>query len=355
MPERRELPPKITIGIDLGDRYSRFCCVNQAGTVSDEGRVATTVVGLEGVFRGREAARIVLEVGTHSPWVSRCLATLGHEVLVANPRQLRLLYASDRKNDRVDAESLARVARLDPVLLAPIQHRGLRAQADLALIRARDGLVRTRTQLINHVRGSVKAMGGRLPKTSTPAFARRIASAVPDPLRPAVAPVLQIIDALSEQIRAYDQRIERLADTDYPETRVLRQVTGVGALTALCYVLTLEDPQRFRTSRAVGAYLGLRPRQHDSGARTPQLSITKRGDGVLRKLLVSSAHYILGPFGPDCDLRRWGLALAQRGGANAKKRAVVAVARKLAGVLYRLWLTGARYEPLRLAARRTAA
>jgi transposase len=272
---------------------------------------------------------------------------LGREVLVANARQLRLIYASPRKSDRVDAETLARLGRLDPALLKPIRHRGPAAQADLAQLRARDCLVRTRAQLINHVRGAVKSVGQRLPASSAPAFASRAAAApVPEVLRPALEPVLTLVATLTQQIRAMERTLTDVA-TRYPETQRLRQVTGVGPLIALCYVLTLEDPHRFTRSRAVGAYLGLCPRQRDSGAAHPQLRITKCGDPMLRRLLVNGAHYILGPFGPDCDLRRWGLALAARGGTNAKKRAVVAVARKLATLLHRLWLSGARYEPLR--------
>src|ERR1035437_9476712 len=137
------------------------------------------------------------------------------------------------------------------------------------------------------------------------------------------------------------------AQTRYPQTALLTQVSGVWTLTAMAFVLTIEDPQRFARSRDVGCYLGLRPKQQDSGERSPQLRITKAGDSYLRKMLVSCAHYIIGPFGPDTDLRRWGLKLCERGGKNAKKRAVVAVARKLAVLLHRLWVTGEVYEPLR--------
>ena len=215
------------------------------------------------------------------------------------------------------------------------------------LLRAREALVRTRTVLVNHVRGAVKAVGGgRLPACSTASFARLAAPAIPDALRPALASVLETIATLSTTITAYDRRIEQMAASRYPVTAQLRQVAGVGPLTALCYVLTLEDPARFRSSRVVGSYLGLRPRRGDSGQRITQLGITKAGDGQLRRLLVSSAQYILGPFGPDADLRRWGESLAARGGKNAKKRAVVAVARKLAVLLHRLWATGLVYEPL---------
>ena len=165
-------------------------------------------------------------------------------------------------------------------------------------------------------------------------------------------PLLEEIGSLTARIRAFDKVIEELCAEKYPETEIVRQVTGVGPLTALAFVLAIEDPSRFARSRTVGAYFGLVPKQRDSGDQEPQLRIAKTGDEHVRRLLVGSAQYILGPFGPDCDLRRFGLALAARGGKNAKKRAAVAVARKLAVLLHRLWVTGAEYEPLRQADRR---
>jgi transposase len=258
-----------------------------------------------------------------------------------------MIYQNDRKSDLVDAECLARVARLDPTLLAPIEHRGLACQADLALLRSRGCLVRARTQLVNHVRATVKGFGCRLPKCNTRSFGKRFDEKVPEPLRPALQPHIDLICELNLKIRRYERQIEEMADQRYPESALLRQVAGVGALTSMAYILTIEDPSRFKRSRAVGSYVGLRPRQDDSGQRSPQLRITKAGDADLRRLLVTSAHYIIGPFGPDSDLRRRGLALAARGGKNAKKRAVVAVARKLAVLLHHLWITGEVYEPLR--------
>lgn len=337
----------ITIGLDVGDRFSHYCELDAGGEVVGEGRVLTKSEALRRQFAGVPRARVVLEVGTHSPWISRLLEDLGHEVIVANARRVRMIYANDSKSDKVDAEMLARVGRMDARLLYPIQHRGPGAQHDLALLRARECLVRSRTQLINHVQGAVKAVGHRLPRASAPAFARKVAAAIPEALHPALDPLLEMIDALSQQIKRAEKEIAQLCDQRYPETRRLQQIAGVGPITSLCYVLTIEDPTRFKSGRSVGAYLGLKPRQRDSGDRAPQLRITKRGDEMLRRLLVNSAHYILGPFGPDCDLRRWGLALAERGGTNAKKRAVVAVARKLANVLYALWLTDDDYEPIR--------
>lgn len=337
----------VTIGLDVSDRYSRLCVVDARGKVIEEGRVATTPAGLRRRFEREQRARVVMEVGTHSPWMSEQLSDLGHEVLVANPRRLRFIYAETDKTDRLDAEHLARVGRMDPKLLRPVQHRSQQARADLALLRSREAMVHSRTQLICHVRGAVKSAGGRVPGCSTSAFARRAPEHVPDALEPAIAPVLELIETLSRQIRQYDRSIQQLCEQRYPETQSLRQVSGVGALTALAYVLTLEDPERFRTSRAVGPYLGLRPRKRQSGDSNPSLGITKAGDVMLRRLLVGSAHYVLGPFGPDCDLRRWGLGLAARGGPHGKKRAAVAVARKLAVLMHRLWLTEQHYEPLR--------
>ncbi len=261
------------------------------------------------------------------------------------PRRLRLIYESSRKADEADAEHLARLARLDPQLLSPIRHRGPQAQAHLTVIRSRDSLVRARTLLINHVRGSVKGAGARLRACSADSFHHRVVPTIPTELAPALLPILETIATLTAQIHAYNRQIEQLCQEQYPEARHLRQVPGVGPVTALGYVLTLDDPNRFRKSREVAPALGLVPKRDQSGSRDPQLRITKTGDSYLRRLLVGSAQYILGPFGPDCDLRRWGLKLAERGGKNAKKRAVVAVARKLAVLLHRLWVTGEVYDP----------
>ncbi len=338
---------QVTVGLDLGDRYCQICVLDEAGEVTEEGRVATKPEALHRRFSGTDPLRIVLEAGTHSPWVSRLLSAWGHEVIVANPRKLRLIYQNDSKSDRVDAEYLARVGRLDPALLSPLTHRGPETQADLALVRSRNVLVRARTRLVSHARGTTKSLGGRLPACASDAFVRKAGPCVPEELTPALAPVLAMIANLSEEIRALDEKIEEMAKERYPETALLAQVPGVGTLTATVYVLTVQDPERFPRSRAVGSYLGLRPRQADSGALSPQLRITKAGDEHLRWLLVGAAHYILGPFGPDSDLRRWGLKLAEPGGKRGKKRAVVAVARKLSVLLLRLWQTGEVYEPLR--------
>jgi len=337
----------LTLGLDLGDRFTEGRVLDETGEVVEAFRVRTTESALSSRMASFPPSRVVLEVGTHSPWVSRVVASQGHEAIVANPRRVRLIAENDSKSDGVDAELLARLGRVDPSLLRPIVHRGVEAQRDRILIQARDGFVRARTQLVNQVRGFAKALGTRVPSSSTEAFPKRVRATTPMDLFPGLETLLETIEQLTATIRQLDREVERLCQERYSETELLRQVPGVGPITALYYVLTIEDPSRFAKSRSVGAYLGLRPKQRDSGEQQPQLRITKAGDALLRRLLVSAAHYILGPFGPDTDLRRAGLRMAERGGNAAKKRAIVAVARRLAVLLHRLWVTGEAYEPLR--------
>lgn len=347
--------PNVTIGLDVSDRWTELCMVDAAGTVTETGRVGTTLVALERRFATMPPTRIVLETGAHSPWVSRALASWGHEVIVANARRGKLIAHNHSKADTVDAELLARLGRVDPTLLAPVEHRAAEAQAALGLLRTRDAVVRARARLISHMRGSVKSIGGRLPTCSAESFPRQAAPALPPELADHLTPVLTILTQLTAQIRQYDTAVAKLVAAPYAEAQPLMGIAGVGPLTALCFVLTLEAPQRFPTGRAVASYLGLRPRKDATGLVDPECHITKSGDRLLRRLLVGSAQYILGPFGPDTDLRRWGLALAARGRKAAKKRAVVAVARKLAVLLFHLWKTQEAYVPNRAARHRRPA
>jgi transposase len=338
---------KLTIGLDLGDRSSYYCILDEAGNVIWERNVPTTSNGIRQAFGRIPRCRIALETGTHSPWVSRQLSELGHEVIVAHARNVRLIGESSRKDDQVDARTLARLARIDPGLLGPVRHRSAQAQIHLTVIRARAILVSTRTALVNAARGLTKSYGERLNKCGTEQMNRGSSQGLSQELREALDPLLREIESLNERIAEYNGRIEQIAKEVHPEVARLKQVKGVGTLIALTYVLTLDDPQRFRRSRDAGCFLGLRPGRRNSGKSEPQLHISKEGDRYLRTLMVQGAHYVLGPFGPDSDLRRWGLKLAERGGKNAKKRAVVAVARKLAVLLHKLWVSGEVYEPLR--------
>jgi transposase len=340
---------RLTVGLDLGDRTSRYCILDEAGEKASEDQLPTTKTGLDSLFGKMPPCRIALEVGTHSPWVSRHLKATGHEVIVANPRKVKLITQSVKKNDRMDAEQLARLARVDPKLLSPIQHRGPEAQADLAVIRARMALVDARTELVNSARGLAKPMGERLKKCDTDYVKESLADGLSEAAQNVIRPLLKSVEEINRQIDVYDQRIEEIAKR-YPEMKLLKQVHGVGTLIALTYMLTIEDAGRFEHSREVGPYLGLTRKLRDSGDSQPELGISKAGDELLRRLLVQGAHCILRDGAPDSDIRVWGKAMLQDGDGKKvskkrKKKAVVAVARKLAVLLHRLWVTGEVYDP----------
>ncbi len=339
-------PYAVTIGIDLGDRYSHCCVLGPDGALLTEGRVRSTPEAMAGHFKGLTPSRIAIEVGGHSRWVSQILMGWRHEVIVANPRNLPMITSNIRKSDKVDAHLLARLARLDPQLLSPVTHREQQHYPAVAQLRARDLLVRARTRLINAVRGMSKTVGSRIPACSTPSFPAHAKSCIPEELKPSLAPLLNTLVHLNQQITRYDKEIARLGRQQYPETAQLRQISGVGPVTALEYVLTIGNPKRFAVSRDVGPYLGLTPRRDQSGNTDHQLKISKAGNKHLRSLLIQCSQYVLGRFAPDSDIKRWGAKLASRGGKNGKKRAITAVARKLAVLLHHLWVTGDVYQPL---------
>lgn len=343
------------IGVDIGDKYSYLNVIdNQSGEELERTRIATNPSAFRYRFKKHDPSLVVVEVSCHSGWISRLLVQLGHSVLVADPRKARKLMGREVKDDEVDAELLARIGRLDPKLLKPVTLRSEQTQSALSVVRSRDALVRARTQLVNHVRGTVKTLGHKLPSCSTRCFHRLVAE-LPLEFQPALEPVMGVIESITEQIDELERVIEQMCQQDYPQAQRLQQIPGVGPITALTYVLTIEDPARFRNSRQVGPYLGLVRRRWMSGDADPELHITKAGDAMLRRLLVNCAHHILGHFGQDCDLRRWGLKYADTGGKLAKKRAVIAVARRLAVLMHRLWASGKDYEPLYNAQRQAGA
>lgn len=344
-----------TVGLDVGDLETYYCVLDEAGEILEEGRFRSTRKGLAGRFAKMETARVVLEVGTLSPWMSRDLEAFGHEVVVANSYQVGRIYKGQDKTDRKDAETLARLGRADPKLLRPLKHRRESTMLDRGLLNARQILVRSRVQLINHVRGVVKTVGVRVPSSGAAQFAKKADAALPETMRPALEPILQTIQLLTEQISSFERKIKVVAEERYPETQLLSAVHGVGPLTSFAFILSIDDPSRFAKSRDVGSYLGLRPGKHPSGGADPELRITGAGDPQLRCLLVQCANYILGPFGQDSDLRRFGFRLMERGGRFARKRATVAVARKLAVLLHRLWVTAEVYDPDYLAKKNAVA
>jgi transposase len=338
--------------MDLGDKYSRLCLLDQDGAIVEESRVSTSSSALTRKFQRMEPHRIVIETGTHSNWVHDLLKSLGHEVVVANARKLRAISANERKCDEGDARILARLGRSDVRLLQPVDVRPAQVRADLSVFRTRDALVAARTMLVNSARGLAKSMGERLPSSSAASLHKK---QLAPSLEAALRPLTNALEGIAASIRQCDKQLQLIAVTRYPQAALLSQVNGVGPLTSLYLTLAIGDHRRFKDGRAVGAYFGIVPRRDQSGGRDPQLPISKCGDPMARKLLVQCAHYILGRFGGDSDLRRFGTRLATQGGKGAKRRAVVATARKLAVLLFALLRTGEVYEPLRNSAKSQAA
>lgn len=332
--------------MDLGDRHHHVCVLDAAGEILAQEVIVNSREVLTAFCARYPGATFVMETGTHSPWVSRLVASLGHPVIVANARKLRAISENQTKCDEEDAEMLARLGRVDPKLLHPVRHRSEATQRALVRLKVREALVRNRVNLINSVRFLLKSLGVFISSSiKAVAFPRKVRDQLAAADLALVAPLLVALDALNAEIKQLDTELETLARECYPVTERLRQIPGVGPLTALCFVLTLESPKHFAHARAAGPYLGLVPERDQSGLSDKQLGITKAGHQQMRCLLVNCAHYILGPFGPPCALRTAGERIAARGGKSAKKRAVIAVARKLAVTLLALWKTGADYQP----------
>jgi transposase len=337
------------VGIDVGDKRSQLCLLDKAGEIVEEATIPTTRQAFQRRFRELPRCRVVLETGTHANWAHDVLVEAGHEVIVANARKLRAISDSDRKSDVRDARTLAMIGQSVPALLGPVEVRSEQTRLDLMVVRARAAAVEARTALVNTVRGLAKSAGFRLAASGT---ARTHKLAIPESLEGALRPLMRLIEALSKSIAEYDKQIPAICRERYPQTALLTQVTGVGDLTALVYVLTVGDPLRFDDPRNVGAYLGITPRRKQSGDGDPPLRISKSGDRMMRTLLVQCAHHILRAKSPDSDLKRFGTKLASHGGKTAKKRAVVATARKLSVLLLALWRSGAVYQPLKNTAAR---
>ena len=343
----------VVIGIDLGDLRHAVCVIDHDGVILEEFPITNTRESITKLAKKYPEARIAMEVGAHSPWISRLLTDLGCEVIVANSRKLRAIYQNERKSDELDARMLAKLARADISLLHPVKHSSEQAQRDLLQIKLRDNLVRQRVDVISAVRFTLKALGIRLASPNTACFAKRARKYLEeqDPeLLAMIEPSLHVVDEMTRQIRQLDREIEQLCEDRYPETKRLREIRGIGPITALCFVLVIEDPHRIDRTRDVGAYLGLVPKRDQSGKSDKELSISKCGNAYMRRLLVSAAQYMLGPFGEECDLKRRGLRLAERGGRGAKKKAIVATARKLSVVMLSVWKNESTYEPERNAA-----
>lgn len=329
-----------TIGMDLGDKSHQICILDEDGIKIREESITNRMDSLKLYFGDLPLSLVVMETGTHSPWIALEIEKLGHKVLVANPYKLKAIWASDHKSDVRDAEILARIGRFDPELLYPIHHKGLQAHLHLTVLRTRDALVKCRTLLINNIRGSIKKFGYRIQSCSASSFHNQ--ADIPESLFHLFDPMIQIIADLTAKINSYDKFIECISEENYPETKRLRQIKGVGPLTALTFVLTLDDPHRFEQSRDVGPYIGLVPRRSQSGEVDRLGSITKAGNPQLRRHLVCAANYIMGPFGPDCELKRFGERVTK---SSCRNKAKVAVARKLSILMHRIWVEKEDYDP----------
>lgn len=334
------------IGLDLGDKNHKVVALDAGGEVVERQEVNCTPDAARAYFQRHPGSLIVMETGTHCRWVSRIGLALGHEVLVGNARKLRMIWMNSRKNDWNDAEMLARIGRMDRKLLSPVRLRDDGAQALLRLLKLRDLLVKHRTSVVNMVRGFCKSEGQRLAQCSAESFVR-LEHEVPLVLRRATKPLFALLRELNRKLALYDKMIEMDVMRNYASAAErLRGIAGVGPVTTAAFLATIGDPKTFGKARDAGAFFGLVPGQDQSGQIDKQRRISKEGNTLVRRLLVTSANYIMGPFGKDSDLRRHGMQLAERGGKNARKRAKVAVARKLAVVMMALLKHETEYRPL---------
>ena len=339
--------PMRTIGVDLGSERSAYCELNEAGEVVAEDWVLTTRPSLRAQFGHAEVkGRVVLEACGLSSWVSEELVAMGYEVVVANPSKVPLIGSNHKKNDQTDAHLLARLGRADTELLAPVTPLGTQAHLARSTVRLRRLAIDARVKLINAARGLARTMGYPIPAGKADDLTERARKYLRAQGEPAVEilkmlePLFFGIEGLEASERRYDVMLRQLQQRpEYQASKNLETVPGVGLVTAMAFVLTIGDPARFTESRDVAAYVGLTPKRKQSGISDPQLGISKAGDGYLRSLLVECAHRILQDRSPASTLRTWGRELAKRGGKRGKRKAIVAVARKLAVILHRLWLT----------------
>jgi len=333
------------LGLDLSDRTFNFCRLTEGTSPPVEGKRRLTKLDLSEVWALYPADVVVIEAGTPSSWVADHLVSLGARVIVADPRKLRAVTADVRKSDLRDARMLARLGLADEDLVAPTYVRSVAHRRWMALLKARDQLVRVRTATILEVRSQVKVAGGRLPPCTTKGF-ERCQALLPADLAPLLGPSFDVIRSVNVAISQLDDQIEAAGKAD-PDVQRLRRVHGVGPITALAFVAVVGDPTRFARTRDVGAYLGMVPGRSQSGDDDPQMRITKAGCGFLRRLLVQCAQFLIGPFAKDCTLRRKGLALVERMGPKlGRRKAVIAIARKLAVVLLSLWKRQTDWQPL---------
>jgi len=337
---------EIYIGMDVSQKSIEIFSLPFDGETGERSNIANSRESLMAFCDSiKEPSKVLvaMESGTHSAWHSELLKQRGLQVVVGNARKLAAIWMSKNKSDREDAEMLARLVRSDIMLFAPIEHAKTQLRCDLAVVKARAAMIECRTKLINMVRGTLSAFGIKTDEITVENFTVETSKIVPKELRQALSEILKQIRLLQLSIKGYDRTITKL-NQKYPDTSKVSQITGVGEISALTFVLLIGNPKRFQCGNRVTRYFGLTPKRDQSGEVDKQLGITKEGNVLMRKLLVQCANYIMSR-GPDCDLRRFGERIAVRGGKIARRKAKVAVARKVAKLMFSLWRTGETYDP----------
>jgi transposase len=329
------------IGIDIGDKINFVCILNNKGEILFRKEISNTKEDMREYFQSIEKASIVFEVGSHSPWISRLLIADGHDVFICNPRKLAAVSQNLKKSDEEDSLMLAQLLLTGKHLLSQVHHANEDKMRDFLLIKSRKALVKCRTILINTSRGVVKSFGERIsPNLTANAFHKYAGDSLTSESNEKIKDLIEVIGKTTEQILLYEKNIDTLIQNKYPVAQLLQSINGVGPLTSLTYVLTIDDPKKFPNSRTVGAFLGLVPRRDQSGNKDKQLPITKAGSKLLRSLLINCANYILSEKGEDNQIKRFGLKIRGDGTSKTKNnKAKVAVARKLSVIMHKLWIT----------------
>ena len=329
------------IGIDIGDKVNFTCILNNKGEVLVNKEIPNNKAAMKEYFDGIEKASIAIEAGTHSPWIEKLLVAIGHDVFVCNPRELVAVTQNIKKSDKKDPEILAGMLLTGKHLLKQVFHAREDAMRDFLLIKSRRALVKARTILINNSRGVVKTFGERIsPGLTADAFHKYAGETLKKETFEKIEDLVEVIGKATEHILKYEKDIETLIKNKYPAAQLLQSINGVGPLTSLAFVLTIDDPKRFEHSRDVGAFLGLVPRRDQSGDIDKQLPITKAGSKLLRSLLLNCANYILSEKGEDNQIKRFGLKIRGDGTSKSKvNKAKVAVARKLSVIMHQMWIS----------------
>lgn len=328
------------VAIDLHDEYSQLCVMSPSREKLTEARVPTTRVALADFFAQRQRSRVIYEAGPHALWVGELLKELGHEPIACHPRRVRLIAEGRNKNDRMDAEILARLSLSDLELIRPIHQRSRSTLDQRSVIRARAAVVDAQKRLRTMLRGLVKPFGLRVHRGKKRALAELSTAALPPLVRVSVDSVLQILTATAEQIAILDKHVEQICEQNVATTR-LQTIPGVGPLVAAAFVHAIEDPKRF-ASNDIGPYIGLTPSNRSSaGKKLAPKEKGRPGDPYLRSLLLQAAWTLMNSRS-ESDLARWGRGLVERIGP---KKAAFALARKLATLMHHLWLREEDFQP----------